>query len=264
MKLFQNKRAEKLNIVSRKLKKKNKVLRAASLFSKTVFYMVVAVLVIILGINAFVCFSASSDMYNIDEISNDTYEYDCIMVLGCGVNGYSPSLMLSDRLDTAIALYKKGVAKKLLMSGDHGDLYYNEVGVMKAYAMEKGVPSEDIFMDHAGFSTYESLLRAKEIFGVKKLVAVTQEYHLYRTVYVGKSLELEITGIASEGDNYSGQTYRDFREIFARDKDFINTLIKIEDIAPFDSNKINIRGNGNVTNDKAFYNIAEKKGLEVF
>lgn len=261
MKRFSGKKTEKLNIISPR--HKNGFLKLASFFSKTVFYMIIAVLVVILGINAFVCFSASPNMYQIDEFSSSSYEYDCIMVLGCGVNGYSPSLMLSDRLDTAISLYKKGVAKKLLMSGDHGDLYYNEVGVMKAYAMEKGVPSEDIFMDHAGFSTYESLLRAKEIFGVKRLVAVTQEYHLYRTVYVGKSLDLEIVGIASPGDNYSGQTYRDFREVFARDKDFLNTLFEIENIPSFDSNKINIWGNGNVTNDKAFYNIAEKKGLKV-
>ena len=98
------------------------------------------------------------------EVKN--YNADCIMILGCGVRNGEPSPMLKDRLDTGIELYKKGLAPKIIMSGDHGGEFYNEVGVMKLYAIINGVPSTDIFMDHAGFSTYESLYRAKEVFGV--------------------------------------------------------------------------------------------------
>ena len=103
---------------------------------------------------------------------------DCILVLGCGLRpDGEPTQMLKDRLDEAVALYKQGMAPKLLMSGDHGRVQYDEVNKMKEYAMAQGIPSEDIFMDHAGFSTYESAYRAKEIFQVQSMIVVTQQYH---------------------------------------------------------------------------------------
>ena len=100
---------------------------------------------------------------------------DCILVLGAGVwDGGVPSHMLSDRLDEAISLYKLGASDKLLMSGDHGSTDYDEVNVMKRYAIEAGVPSENVFMDHAGFSTYESLYRARDVFKAERIIIVTQ------------------------------------------------------------------------------------------
>ena len=104
--------------------------------------------------------------------------------------------MLRDRLDEGIALYKAGCAPKILMSGDHGSEYYNEVSVMKNYAIKQGVPSEDIFLDHAGFSTYESMYRARAIFGAEKVVIVTQKYHLTRAVYNAKNLGMDAYGVA--------------------------------------------------------------------
>jgi len=98
--------------------------------------------------------------------------YDCILVLGAGVKNGSPKPMLEHRLDYAIDLYNKGVSSKIIMSGDHGRKDYDEVNVMKSYAIEKGVPSQDIFMDHAGFSTYESIYRARDVFKVKSMVIV--------------------------------------------------------------------------------------------
>lgn len=229
---------------------------------KPILVAIAVIIVVILGLNAVVCFNALPNMYEKDDFSPQNQKYDCIIVLGCGVNGYEPSLMLKDRLDAAIDLYKSGASSKILMSGDHGDRYYNEVGVMKTYAMQCGVPSSDIFMDHAGFSTYESLYRARAVFGVKSMVAVTQEYHLYRTVYLGKSLEFDIVGVATKDIRYFGQTYRDLREIFARDKDILSAIFKPKPSMPI-SEKIDITGNGNVTNDDAFYKIANKKGLKV-
>ena len=112
---------------------------------------------------------------------------DCILVLGCGVRpDGTPSLMLTDRLETGIALYRAGVAEKLLMSGDHGTEDYDEVNTMKRIAKESGVPSADIFMDHAGFSTYDSVYRAKEIFCVEKVIIVSQRYHLPQALYVAE------------------------------------------------------------------------------
>ena len=107
---------------------------------------------------------------------------ECILVLGCGVRGDSPSPLLADRLQRGVELYKHGCAPKLLMSGDHGQKHYEEVNVMKQYAIDAGIDTSDIFMDHAGFSTYESMYRARDIFGVKKMIIVTQQYHLSRAV----------------------------------------------------------------------------------
>ena len=136
--------------------------------------------------------------------------------------------MLRDRLEKGIELYKKGIAKKIIMSGDHGRSDYDEVNVMKKYAIDRGVSSEDIFMDHAGFSTYESMYRAKEVFNVKSVVIVSQEYHLYRAIYIAKNLGLNAYGVNSEPKKFIGQFHRDIREILARNKDFVSVMLKPE------------------------------------
>ncbi|MBE6771539.1 MAG: SanA protein [Ruminococcaceae bacterium] len=174
--------------------------------------------------------------------------YDCILVLGCGVRGETPSHMLEDRLLQGIELYENGASTKMLMSGDHGREHYDEVNVMKNFAIERGVASENIFMDHAGFSTYESMYRAKEIFKAEKVLIVTQDYHLYRAIYDARALGLEAYGVASNPRSYSGQLYRDIREILARNKDFIYCIIQPE--PTYLGEAIPVQGNGNVTNDK--------------
>lgn len=153
---------------------------------------------------------------------------DCIIVLGCRVwSDNTPSAMLSDRLKRGVELYKAGAAPKLLMSGDHGREDYDEVNVMRKYAEEEGVDSKDIFTDHAGFSTYETMYRAKEVFKAKKVIIVTQSYHLYRAVYDAEKLGLEAVGVVSyERDYDNKQPYRDVREIAARCKDFIYCIFK--------------------------------------
>ena len=153
---------------------------------------------------------------------------DCIIVLGCRVwSDNTPSAMLSDRLKRGVELYKAGAAPKLLMSGDHGREDYDEVNVMRKYAEEEGVDSKDIFTDHAGFSTYETMYRSKEVFKAKKVIIVTQSYHLYRAVYDAEKLGLEAVGVVSyERDYDSKQPYRDIREIAARCKDFIYCIFK--------------------------------------
>ena len=102
---------------------------------------------------------------------------DCVLVLGAGVRDGSPTPMLRDRLITGISLYKSGAAPKIIMSGDHGREDYDEVNVMKSYAVENGVPDSDVFMDHAGFSTYDSVYRAKAVFEADSIIIVTQKYH---------------------------------------------------------------------------------------
>ncbi|MBQ9200011.1 MAG: YdcF family protein [Lachnospiraceae bacterium] len=222
--------------------------KIVKIFAIVIGAVVLVVIVFTMGINAFVRLSTKNRIIDADEAA-DLTDVDCIIVLGASVKpGNTPSLMLSDRLDRAVELYKSGVAPKIIMSGDHGSKYYNEVQVMKDYAIAKGVPSEDIFMDHAGFSTYDTMYRAKEIFGAKKVVIVTQRYHLYRSVYVAKSLGMDAYGVAAKDARYNGQTKRDFREIVAVDKDFIWSLFKFEPI--FMGEKIPLNQSGDVTNDQ--------------
>ena len=170
---------------------------------------------------------------------------DCIVVLGAGVRNGKPTSMLRDRLLTGISLYENGAAPKIIMSGDHGTADYDEVNVMKSFAVERGVPDEDIFMDHAGFSTYDTVYRAKAIFEADSVIIVSQKYHLYRAIYTAEKLGIKAVGVSADLDTYAGQTKRDLREILARDKDFFKCIIKPE--PTYLGEKIPVSGNGNQT-----------------
>lgn len=175
-------------------------------------------------------------------------DVDCVLVLGCYVfeNG-TPSAMLHDRLTRGVELYDLGAAPKLLMSGDHGREHYNEVDAMKRFAVDAGIPAENVFMDHAGFSTYESVYRAKEVFQAQKILIVTQGYHLYRALYIAEQFGLEAYGVSSDYRAYAGQLIRDVREVLARVKDFAICIFKPE--PTFLGEVIPIFGDGNLTND---------------
>jgi len=181
--------------------------------------LLLAAIVSIAVINGIVVNTADRYIVAKDRLSDDVA--DCIIVLGARVyadRGLSP--MLQDRVDEGIRLYNEGRAPKLLMSGDNSVVNYNEVYAMKQYAVENGVPANAIFMDHAGFSTYDTMYRAKAVFAVETAIVVTQRYHLYRAVYVGQSLGIDIKGVAAKQIDYPGQGSRDAREIAARVKDF--------------------------------------------
>ena len=200
-----------------------------------------------LAVNASVKASTAPQILSPEQAAT-LQDVDCILVLGCLVKSDgTPSDMLEDRLLQGIALYQNGTAPKLLMSGDHGQKDYDEVNTMKSRAIEEGVPSEDVFMDHAGFSTYESIYRAKEIFGAEKIVIVTQEYHLYRALYVAQALGIEAYGVSADLRSYAGQTKRDVREVLARLKDVVYALFKPE--PTYLGEPIDLGGSGDVTND---------------
>ncbi|NLU36310.1 MAG: DUF218 domain-containing protein [Clostridiales bacterium] len=172
---------------------------------------------------------------------------DCILILGARVWDTGPGPMLADRLLQGIELYKAGVSDRLLVSGDHGTKEYDEVNAMKNYAIEHGVPSEHIFMDHAGFSTYDSMYRARDVFQVKKVIIVTQEFHLYRSLYIANKLGLDAYGVASDLRPYARQEYVEIREVLARIKDFFKVAIQPE--PTYLGDPIPIDGNGDATND---------------
>ena len=199
----------------------------------------------IFEINSFVISSTQDQIITKEEYCN-LENIDCILILGAGIRGEEPTPMLKDRLDQGLELYleKESI---LVMSGDHGTDYHNEVGVMKNYAKKQNVPSEDIFMDHAGFSTYESIYRIKEIFGAKKIIIVTQKYHLHRALYLANAFGLEAYGVNSDPRQYSGQTYRDVREIIARNKDFLFSIIKPK--PTYLGESISLTESGDITND---------------
>ena len=171
-------------------------------------------------------------------------EYDCILVLGAGVRADgSPSDMLRDRVTVAVALYE-ATGAPLLMSGDHTGSY-NEVGVMKALAVEMGVPSEDVFLDHEGFSTYESLYRAKKVFGADKILIVTQEYHLHRALYIARELSMDAQGVSADLRPYIKQKQYSLREHLARFKDLF-TAVKGNYEGYLDP-PVDLNGNGDLT-----------------
>lgn len=214
-------------------------------------YLKIIIMVVIIGlittllINLYMIESTKSKIIN----DNDVVlidNIDAIVILGCKAYSDHPSLMLEKRLDKGIDLYHKN-GNKLILTGDHGTKGYDEVNVMKNYALDKEIPSEDIFLDHAGFTTYDSLYRIKEVFNAKKIVIVTQKYHLYRALYIAKHLGIEAYGIIADDIPYKGIMIKnEIREILSRDKNFFKVLIKPK--SKYLGDKIDLKGNGNITN----------------
>lgn len=224
-------------------RKKNFIIKVFFCF---LFLGVIGVLVM-LSINGYVQITTKDKIISLEEAIR-LENVDCVLVLGAGVwENERPSHMLEDRLQQSIELYELGVSNKLLMSGDHGRKNYDEVNVMKQFGIDAGILSQDIFMDHAGFSTYESLYRARDIFEAKKIIIVTQKYHMYRALYIAKELGVEAYGVTADPRQYVGQTYREAREILARVKDFFYTIGKPE--PAYLGEAIPVSGNGDLTND---------------
>ena len=207
--------------------------------------IILVFIIIILTINFYIIDSTKNKIKSINEIKDN--DIDCILILGAGIWGNKPSYMLEDRLLEGVNLYNRKIAQKIIVSGDHGRQEYNEVQVMKDFLIKKGIPSKDIFMDHAGFSSYDSIYRAKEIFKVNKLVIITQKYHLYRSLHIAKKLNLRAYGIKADKRKYKKQTYRELREILARNKDFFKCILKPK--PQFLGEEILITGDGDITND---------------
>lgn len=224
---------------------KKSIKSVKSVLSKLIILIITAFLMFVF-INSYV--KSSTQNLIISEDEAQSVNPDCIIVLGAGVRSDgSPSPMLTDRLKTGIELYEKGVSDRLLMSGDHTKKGYDEVNIMKSYAIDKGIPSEHVFMDHAGISTYDSIYRAKEIFQAERIVIVTQEYHLYRALYIAEKLGLEAYGVSADVRVYAGQELREIREKAARVKDFFKATLKPS--SKIGGEAIPVSGNGDVTND---------------
>lgn len=199
--------------------------------------IIVNVLISVLVLNAYVCMSTRDSLVLSYDGSSpieasvvgtpDDGDWQCALVLGCAAYADgTPSPMLRDRLDAGIALYDAGIVPKLLLSGDHGQVEYDEISAMYNYCLQAGVPDEDIFLDHAGFSTYDSVYRAQSIFCVERMIVVTQTYHEFRALYTAERLGITAVGVSSDQASYSGAAYREVREVLARAKDLFKVLFK--------------------------------------
>jgi len=168
------------------------------------------------------------------------------MVLGAMVHGETPSPVLEDRLLFAYELYKTGKAKKILVSGDHGREEYDEVNAMKQFLLDKEVPAEDIFMDHAGFNTYDSMYRAKEVFQVRTLIISTQKFHINRALYLAEKMGIEAYGYPSPDKDLYNMEVLNTREGLAKVKAFLDADI-LKRKPKFGGEAIPISGSGLLT-----------------
>ena len=222
---------------------------------KRALILIIAAGLLVLGASAYVTQSVSGEIAGTDsgegvsaEVVKTCKSIDpqCILVLGCAVwVDNQPSPMLRDRLDTAIALYKAGAAPKLLLSGDNSIAEYSEPECMLQYTLAQGVPPEDIFLDYAGFSTYESVYRSHAVFRADRLIVVTQKYHLFRALKACNALGIDALGVASNQQKYAGRQYREAREVLARCKDMVKGWIKAK--PTYLGDEIPVDGDGTVT-----------------
>ncbi len=210
-------------------------------------YIFIFVIILIFLLNGLVVGSTKDKIISLDE-AKEIEDIDAILVLGCKVNpNGSPSLMLSNRLEKGIEVYK-AIGTKLILSGDHGQKEYDEVNTMKDYILTEDINIDDVFLDHAGFSTYDSIYRAKYIFGAKKIIIVTQKYHLFRALYIANSLGIEAYGIPADNIPYRALNIKnEIREVLARNKDIFKVIISPE--SKYLGDKIDLNNSGKITFD---------------
>lgn len=140
------------------------------------------------------------------------------IVFGAGLRRDStPTDVLRDRLNTAIDLYRSGKVTQLLMSGDHSSDNYNEPEAMRRYAIQQGIPAEDILLDSSGLRTYDTCHRARNVFGIRRAILVTQPFHLPRALYTCNQLGIQAIGVPAQNYLYrrASQTFWNVRESFA-------------------------------------------------
>lgn len=201
--------------------------------------------ILIIAINLIVIKTSQKYIYKSVDESPTCYTG---LVLGALVNhSGDPSDFLQDRLDVAIELYKAKKIKKILLSGDHGQHDYDEVNTMKNYILNHGIDTQDVFLDHAGFDTYNSMVRAKEIFQVDDVIVITQKFHLSRAIYLARHEGLKAYGVIADRREYSSMDYLKTRELLANIKAFSELLTHKSPI--FLGDKIPITGDSKLSHD---------------
>lgn len=201
------------------------------------FYFLTIIFLVFLGIN-FLIVDYTKEIKDLTEIKKGQVG----LVLGASVYGKNLSDIFKDRADAALILYREGKIDKILISGDHGAKNYDEVNAAKEYLLEKNVAEEDLFLDHAGFDTYDSLYRAKEVFGITELTVISQNFHLGRALYIASGLGIKAQGFSADLHQYVDQDKNNLREFFARIKAFFD--INFHSLPKFLGPAIEIDGDG--------------------
>ena len=207
--------------------------------------IILFVFFVTLFINLYMMISTKKQIVDIDKLDNFN-NVDAIIVLGCKAEENGPSLMLKKRLDKGIEVYNK-VNTKIILTGDHGTNEYDEVNTMRDYILDFDIPKEDIFLDHAGFNTYDSIYRAKYVFGANKVIIITQKYHIYRALYLANCLNIDAIGVIADDIPQKGIMLKnEIREILSRDKNFFLGLFKPR--SKYLGEMIPLTGDGSITN----------------
>ena len=183
-------------------------------------FVVALVFMFVLIINLNIVTQTNEIIYSIDELDELDQNYDCILILGAGVrNDGSPTPMLRDRLIAGFEAHNHFKSIPILISGDSENYSYRETQTMKDFLLEKSVNQSNIICDGYGLSTYESIWRAKNIYGFNKILIVSQKYHLNRAIYIANKMGLDANGLDAALTTYAKQPYYSLREYFARVKD---------------------------------------------
>lgn len=208
-----------------------------------------------LGVNLWTL--AATHRYRYERVADVPARQTAIVLGALVYRSGRPSDILADRLDTAADLYLAGRVRKILVSGDHGRIEYDEVNAMRRHLQDRGVRPEDIFMDHAGFDTCDTMQRARRVFGVQSAVVVTQAFHLPRAVYLARTCDLDAVGVEADRHVYRKAVRNHVRESVARVKSFAEVHLGIgpHHLGP----QIPIEGDGRATWDRATWVESEGK-----
>ena len=185
-------------------------------------YSISLVLIFALIINLNIVAKTNDNIYSLYELEKISSDFDCILILGAGVRkDGSPTPMLNDRLTTGYEAYISEKSDIIFLSGDSERSDYTETVTMKNVLLEKNVDKDCIISDGYGLSTYESIWRAKNVYGFKRILIVSQRYHLHRAIYIAHEMGLEAYGIDAALQGYAKQPFYSMREYLARIKDMI-------------------------------------------
>ncbi len=190
------------------------------------------------------------DRFIVDDCLADIRnERPAALVLGAAVySGNVPSPVFADRLDTAVELYQAGLVRKIIVSGDHGGPNYDEVNTAKDYLIGKDIPANDIFLDHAGFNTYNSMYRARNVFKADSLLIVTQDFHLARSLFIAKKLGVDAWGCRADRNFYMNIKNMKNREKLANIKAWLDVNLRVK--PRFLGSSFDLEGDGRETWDK--------------
>lgn len=208
---------------------------------RILFFLAVGLgLLVIFIFGSNIVIHASTKAYMYDDVSAVPNAAVALIPGAAVLRSGALSPIFIDRVDMAIQLYKAGKVSKILVSGDNSTESNNEVNPVRLYLISEGVPDEDIFLDHAGFDTYSTMYRARDIFGVTSVVVSTQSFHLPRAVFIARRLGMDAYGMNADVGNILFRN--SVREVLAQEKAVIDLLLNRK--PKFLGEKIPIEGDG--------------------